>query len=188
MNRELAKAIKQVAEQQQKIAKYSIALEELEKDHTNYDAIPSGYSFFIFLIAGSLGYFAYKFVENSAWWVITLAVLAAVGFGAYLSSAIIKVDIKYRLGRLVRSQEKSLQMVTAIGSEEVAKLGMATIDQIAQKTVLGELDHDTLEELLDIMADQKLVEKIQLNENQILYKGLMPQAQMNIISEVIEID
>lgn len=188
MNTEFARSIEKVAQQQEKIDRYRLAIKELEKDSTNFDAIPSGYTFFIMVVAAIFGYFAYKFLEDSAWWWITLAVLGAVGASVYLSASIVKFDMKYRLGRLIKKQQKSLNKITKIGSEEIAKLGMATIDQIEQKTILGELDRDLLETLMEIMVDQKLVQPIPLNENKILYKGLMPQAQMNIISEVIQVD
>ncbi len=188
MNTELASAIEKVTQQQEKIDRYRIAIKELEKDSTNFDAIPSGYTFFIMVVAAIFGYFAYKFLEDSAWWWITLAVLGAVGASVYLSASIVKFDMRYRLGRLIKKQQKALNKIIKTGSEEVAKLGMATIDQIAQKTALGELDPDLLKKLMDIMVQQKLVQKIKLTENRVLYKGLMPQAQMNIISEVIQVD
>ena len=188
MNTEFARAIEKVTQQQEKIEQYRIAVKELEKDSTNFDKVPGIYSLFMLTIAALFGYFAYKFLEDSAWWWITLAVLGAVGASVYLSSALIKFDMKSRLERLIKDQRKSLKKVTKTGSEEVAKLGMATIDQIAQKTALGELDQDLLKALMDIMVQQKLVQEIKLNENKVLYKGLMPQAQMNIISEVIQMD
>ncbi len=196
MSREFAENLKKVIDLEKKIERYSAldaSFKNREKDKNNDEekdpeSLPGTYLLFLLGAAGFGGYIAYDFMRDSAWWWMAIVVLIAALFMMTIAMFIVQFDVGYRLKQFQKRRLKLLPRLAKLGSLEIAKVGMGTLDQISEKTMLGQINRDQLKIFMNILVSSGLVEAINLNNGQILYKSLEQKAQPNIISEIITID
>ena len=198
LSREFVENLEKVIDLEKKIERYSALEESLknrEKDkdgdgdeEKDSESLPGIY--LLFLLGATIlgGYIAYDFMRDSAWWWMAIVVLIAALFMMTIAMFIVQFDVSYRLKQFQKKRLKLLPQLAKLGSLEIAKVGMGTLDQISEKTMLGQIKRDQLKIFMNILVSSGLVEAINLNNDQILYKSLEQKAQPNIISEVITID
>lgn len=182
---------KQCQKLTERLEKYEILLEGLEDKDRNYlFVMPFPYNILtlIFVLFVALFVLALMGSQGFAWWIILIAVIFTMYLCAAVGRSLLKNLTQNRILKTQRRVRRPLEKLALLGSEEIANLGMGTIDQIAQETELRGIDLNILESLMDIMTQKNLVEKILLADNQYLYKSLVPRAQMNIVTEVIQVD
>lgn len=188
MSTQFSRDLRRIDDLENKIELYRGIVEDFNTKEGSLDDLPGFYSVFL-LVAGALGgYFAYDFMQESSWWWITIVVVIAFLLSVSIAMWVVKLDVRFRLGQFKKRKHKLLSKLAKSASSEVAKIGMGTLDQIAQKTRLGEMSLDQLKILMSILVKNQLVEAIKLNDKRMLYKSLEASAQANIISEVIETD